>query len=300
MKRRTLQELPTPTEEHVGWPWSSECVWPVTDAMPPRISVITPSYCQGSFIERTIRSVLLQGYPNLEYIVIDGNSTDGTRAVLERYSAFIDYWISEKDRGQSHAINKGLATATGEILCWLNSDDWFLPGTLHVVGTLLAANTGNFALVGNVVRTHADGSPPVRLLGRYQDRLRLLQFWKGYQMHQPAIFWRREVVQRVGLVDESLHLIMDFDYWVRISEHFDFLNVDLDLACTHYHDAAKTGDGYAGYHADLRKYAHRYWKPIWSREFWQLQASMTNHFFVRPTIHKLRSIAGNILIKLTQ
>ena len=100
------------------------------DANYPRISIVTPSYNQGQFIEQTIRSVLLQNYPNLEYIIIDGGSTDNTVETIEKYEQYITYWVSEPDRGQSHAINKGFARCTGEIMAWLNSDDLYLPSAL--------------------------------------------------------------------------------------------------------------------------------------------------------------------------
>jgi glycosyltransferase involved in cell wall biosynthesis len=260
----------------------------------PKISVITPSYNQSAYLEQTIRSVLLQGYPNLEYIVIDGASTDGSIAIIKKYEPWLSYWISEADRGQSHAINKGFSRATGQILCWLNSDDYYLPGTLHTVGEILSDNTGNYALAGHCSKIHSDGRPPVTLEGSYENRRRLLQFWKGYQMHQPAIFWRREVFEKVGLLKEDLHQIMDFDYWARISEHFDFVNVDRILACCHYHETAKTGDEYARYHGDLKKYARHYWGSRLSHEFWYLQASMMNHFILQPKIVLIRRLARKI------
>jgi glycosyltransferase involved in cell wall biosynthesis len=126
------------------------------------------SYNQGQFIERTLRSVLLQGYPNLEYLIIDGASRDETCQVLGRYAQHLDYWVSEPDRGQSHAINKGFARTTGEIVCWLNSDDCFLPGALQTVGRTLASSTGNLALVGNCLRSFDNGNPTIRVVGHYE------------------------------------------------------------------------------------------------------------------------------------
>lgn len=287
--------LPPALGPRDGWPWQSAGAAFVTDVHLPRITVVTPSFNQGRFLEQTIRSVLLQGYPNLEYIVIDGGSTDESLAVIRHYEPYLSYWVSEPDRGQSHAINKGLGRATGEVLCWLNSDDYYLPGTLPLVGGLLRDGSGRHALVGHCWKMHEDGQPPLLLEGHYEDRHRLLQFWRGYQMHQPAIFWRREVTEKVGLLDESLHLIMDFDYWARIARYFDFSNVDQPLAASNYHEAAKTGDAYASYHADLRKHAARYWGSPFALEYWQMRKAMFDHFTWQPWKKSLRAAAKRAL-----
>ncbi|MFZ4626712.1 MAG: glycosyltransferase family 2 protein [Blastocatellia bacterium] len=284
MTRQTsTTPLPSPPPGKRGWPWSETPSLEVsTQEEPgrwPRISVITPSYNQAPFLEMTLRSVLLQGYPNLEYIVIDGGSTDGSVALLEKYAPWLTAWVSEPDEGQSQAINKGLRRATGETLCWINSDDYYLPGTLATVGRLLARRKRGGpesprALVGHIRKVYVDGRPPIKLEGCYEGRKRLLQFWRGYQMHQPAIFWDREVSEEIGWLDEDLHLTMDFDYWVRMSRVTTFLNVDQVLAVCHYHAAAKTGDDYAAYHRALERTAWRYWGPPHRRLFWELAVSM--------------------------
>jgi glycosyltransferase involved in cell wall biosynthesis len=262
----------------------------------PKISVITPSYNQARFIEQTIRSVLLQQYPNLEYIIIDGGSTDGSVEIIRKYETWLSYWVSEPDRGQSHAINKGFERAAGQVLCWLNSDDYYLPGALLAVGKLLADGAGSYAVAGHCLKVYRDGRPAVKLEGSYENRRRLLQFWKGYQMHQPAIFWRREVFERVGWLNEELHLIMDFDYWARISRHCDFVNIDRVLACCNFYAEAKTGDDYWQYHDDLKRYASRYWGSKLSLEFWYLRLSMLNHFNLQPVKRKaLRLIEQKLL-----
>lgn len=271
----SLNELAIPPTGKTGWPWTEITATQLSDHFAlPKITVITPSYNQGSFLEQTIRSVLLQNYPSLEYIIMDGGSTDDSVKIIHQYESWLTHWSSEKDRGQSHAINKGLAKSTGEVICWLNSDDYFLPGALLSIGRMLAAGSGNFAAVGHCLRVNSDGSPPSFLRGRFQGRRRLLEFWKGYEMHQPAIFWRREVFEKVGWLDESLHLTMDFDYWTRIARHFGFVNIDRVLACANYHQAAKTGDDYASYHRELKKRARNYWPPLWSPERWLLELSM--------------------------
>jgi glycosyltransferase involved in cell wall biosynthesis len=284
--KTAIRELPPPPAGRAGWPWHAEFNAGTGDPRAgnclPSISVITPSYNQVGFIEQTIRSVLLQRYPKLEYIVIDGGSTDGSVDVIRKYEPWISYWVSEPDRGQSHAINKGFARAAGQVICWLNSDDYYQPGALLTAGRMLADGTGNFAIAGHCLKVYSDGRPPALLEGRYENRTRLLQFWKGYQMHQPSIFWRREVFDRVGMLEEDLDLIMDFDYWARISGQFDFANADRVLACCNYHEEAKTGDEYARYHKDLKKYSSRYWGSKLSAQYWRLRLSMFDHFMLQP------------------
>ena len=166
----SVRVVPTPIAHQEGWPWETAGAGSV-DAAPrvaaPRISVVTPSYNQGSYLERTLRSVLLQNYPNLEYLVFDGGSADESTSIIKHYEASLDYWVSGPDTGQANAINKGLRRATGEVVCWLNSDDFYLPGTLDLVASTLNRDSGHVALVGNCLRVHQDGTPPVVLEGSF-------------------------------------------------------------------------------------------------------------------------------------
>lgn len=294
-----LRDLPAPPPGREGWPWTVETP-PLPAALPggrpwPRVSVVTPSYNQGQFLEQTVRSVLLQGYPNLEYIVSDGGSTDESVEIIKRYEPFLAHWESERDRGQSHAINKGFARATGDVLCWLNSDDFYLPGTLRAVVETLFEGAGARAVVGHCVQVYADGRPSHRGVGRFESLERMLEFWKGYHMHQPSIFWRREVFERVGFLDESLHLTMDFDYWVRMARHFEFKNIDRDLSCATYHEAAKTGDGFARYVNELKSRAPLYWPSPLSPAHWRLRASMFKHLTYRPLAARLSNSTAHWL-----
>jgi glycosyltransferase involved in cell wall biosynthesis len=288
-----MEDLPAPPAGLSGWPWTGPL-----DAAPesppggrgewPLITVVTPSLNQAHFLERTIRSVLSQNYPRLEYFVIDGGSRDGSREIVERYARHLAYWVSEPDRGYVHAINKGLSRANGEILCWLNSDDFYLPGTLRFVAEQLSAPAGaHAAVVGHVLKVYADGRPPEKLEGRYEGLERLLKFWLGYRMHQPSIFWRREVLEAVGLPDESKDLAADFDYWVKIARRFSFTNVDRVLACATYHERAKTGDNYRRYHEALKAHAPRHWRREFRPRSLLLEASMLNHYVLRPSLRTL-------------
>lgn len=207
---------------------------------PPRISVITPSFNQAEFLEQTIRSVVEQGYPNLEYFVVDGGSTDGSREIIKQHASHISWWTSETDRGQTHAINKGLSRATGQILCWLNSDDYFPPDTLRFVSQCF--EPGVDVVVGHCLRIDTAGQTSRLVRGGVADRADLLRFWKPVAMHQPSIFWRKTVTDRIGLLDESLHYAMDYEYWLRMSREFSFRNVDRTLSHAHLHARAKTAD----------------------------------------------------------
>jgi len=152
MRCPTLYDLPPPPPGKRGWPWTEASV-ELPDPMPdgqewPRVSIVTPSYQQGPFIEETIRSVLLQGYPNLEYIVIDGGSTDETVAILRKYEKWIAYWVSEADKGQSEAINKGFAKASGDLFGWLNSDDVYERCAIPIIAKYFTQDGGRMEMAG--------------------------------------------------------------------------------------------------------------------------------------------------------
>jgi glycosyltransferase involved in cell wall biosynthesis len=185
--------------------------------MLPKISVITPSFNQGQYIEDTISSVLAQDYPNLEYIVIDGGSKDQSVEIIRKYESRLTYWISEKDTGQSEAINKGLVRATGEIVTWLNSDDVYLPGTLHKIAMHFTENPasgllhGKTILFGENIKEEVKGAPEGELSSLY---LAYIPF------PQPSSFFRKHVLTEQGYLDESLHYGMDFDLLARIALNY--------------------------------------------------------------------------------
>ncbi len=236
-----------------AWPW----VAPRTAALPPtlpggapwpKISIVTPSYNQGEFIEETILSVLHQGYPSVEHIVIDGGSTDATAEVLERYSERLSYVVSEKDNGQSDAINKGMARATGEIVTWINSDDRLAPGALAAMA--MAFHTSGADLVCGVCELYRDGV----LAGRHltscaagplplEQLLDLEGRWtRGQFFYQPEVMFTRALWQRAGgRVDESLYYSMDYEMWLRFARAGARLHViGAPIAQYRVHEEQKT------------------------------------------------------------
>ncbi|OQC38809.1 MAG: putative teichuronic acid biosynthesis glycosyltransferase TuaG [Acidobacteria bacterium ADurb.Bin051] len=204
--------LPDPPSGKNGWPWQCpELPKPPGDAKNeawPRITIVTPSFNQAQFLEETIRSVLLQGYPNLEYFVVDGGSTDGSVAILEKYSPWLDWWVSEKDRGQADALNKGFARATGELWGYLNSDDVFLPGILHAVSAeYTAVGDRSRFWISYPVEDFGQCAPVVRLPQREYSLLLWVQ--RTSNIHQPGSFWSAELGRLAGPFDPSFDCTFD-------------------------------------------------------------------------------------------
>lgn len=207
----------------------------------PKITVVTPSFNQGKFIEDTILSVIGQAYPNLEYIIMDGGSTDETVEIIKKYESKIDFWVTEKDKGQADAINKGFKKATGDILCWLNSDDYFLPGTLHYVGQQLKKENKE-VLFGNCFHfvdpgTRSYGSN----VGKYFNEIDLEKF---DFVIQPASFWTREVWETVGELNLSYNFVFDWEWFIRAKRAgIHFSPKDRYLAAYRLHAGHKSGTG---------------------------------------------------------
>ncbi len=181
----------------------------------PKISIVTPSFNQGQFLEETIRSVLQQEYQNLEYIIIDGGSTDDSLAIIEKYAPQLTYWESEKDQGQSHAINKGWRKSTGDLLAWLNSDDVLMPGALMEVADIWQQESHLGFVSGITARINADGEPVGKPFGEKFDMTQSLISSRN-PIAQASTFISRAALEHVGMLDESLHMSMDWDLWLRI------------------------------------------------------------------------------------
>ena len=210
----------------------------------PRISIITPSFNQAAFLERTILSVLDQGYPNLEYIVVDGGSTDGSVEIIKRYASRLAYWVSEPDRGQSHAINKGLQRATGEWVGWQNSDDPYLPGSFARVAEAARKNPQAGLIIGDMQLIAADDG--VIRDQRYVRPTYRALLAEGMVLTNQASFWRRDLHARIGWLDESLHYGFDYEWFLRV----------LQTGCRAVHIPEILGA--LRYHADTKTSRHQH------------------------------------------
>jgi len=218
MRCPNLRELPPPPLGKSGWPWTEESQR-LPNKMPngkpwPLISVVTPNYNYGQFLEETIRSVLLQGYPNLEYIVIDGGSNDESLDIIKKYEKWLTHWESGKDGGQSEAINKGFKCSTGQVLAWLNSDDFYVKGALERVSMTFASDaydlvSGKRLLVDAKSRALGVRGPVNPGSAKY-----ILVHGKS-GVTQPATFWSRACWDSFGPLDVSLHYAMDFVFFLR-------------------------------------------------------------------------------------
>lgn len=214
--------------------------------MSTRISIVTPSFNQGQFIKATLDSVLQQTYPHIEHIVMDGGSTDSTIEILQSYDDPRLKWTSEADKGQSDAINKGMRQVTGEILAYLNSDDLLLPGTLSRVMHCFEANPDIDLIHGSCYTIDSAGQ---RIMSSRRIKVNYIthpislkdMLTMRVVLPQQAIFWRRRVMEDIGLFDETLHYRMDFDYWVRaiIAGH-KFMAIEDYLAAFRVHDTSKS------------------------------------------------------------
>lgn len=241
MRCLSLTELPPVQGTHSGWPWTEESeVLPpaMADGTPwPRVSIVTPSYNQGQFLEETIRSVLLQGYPNLYYVVIDGGSTDGSLDVIKKYERFLSFWVSERDGGQAQAINKGWKHAGGEVLAWINSDDIYLPGSVAKAVSYLADHQQVGMVYGEGYHIDVDG----RIVERYPtEKFDADRLGDTCYICQPTTFIRRSVIEKVGPVDESLRFCMDYDLWIRISQQSVIDYLPDYIAHSRLHEESKT------------------------------------------------------------
>ena len=202
----------------------------------PLVSIITPSYNQAPYLEATLRSVLEQKYPNIEYLVVDGASTDGSVEIIRKYADRLSWWVSEKDHGQAEAINKGLRRAKGEFVAWLNSDDLYAQGAISKAVAVLLTNP-QFGMVFSDVFS-IDANNEVFNTMRYGN-WNLLDLMSFHIIGQPGVFMRRSVLERAGYLDLDYHYLLDHQLWLRMAAEAPIRHVDEFFAAARFHAAAK-------------------------------------------------------------
>jgi glycosyltransferase involved in cell wall biosynthesis len=203
---------------------------------PPLVSIVTPSYNQDKYIEQTLRSVLEQDYPRIEYLVVDGMSKDSSVEIIKKYADQLTWWVSEKDSGQGEAINKGLSRAQGDIIAWLNSDDYYLPGTLSKVVKVFEENPDVVMVYGDMLAVDEHGQTTNTL--KY-NQLSLQDLLCFQIIGQPSVFFRREVLEQTGFIDTTFHFLLDHHLWIRIAQQGKILYVPQVWSAARYHAEAK-------------------------------------------------------------
>jgi glycosyltransferase involved in cell wall biosynthesis len=227
-----------------------------------RISLVTPSFNQVQFVGRTIDSVLAQsGDFDLDYFVIDGGSTDGTLDLLRHYEGRLG-WVSEKDRGQSDAINKGLRRAQGDVVGWLNSDDLLLPGALARVAAAFEAHPQAGWVHGRCEIIDPNDRVIRRWISAYKHwcsrRYSYEQLLTENFVSQMTVFWRRSLMEQVGYLDPELHFTMDYDYWLRLAKHGPPVYIPERIACFRWYPASKSGAQFRKQFDEDREVARRH------------------------------------------
>lgn len=236
----------------------------------PRISIITPSYNQAEYLERTIQSVLDQDYPHIEYIIIDGGSTDGSAELIKRYESRLAYWVSEKDRGQAHAINKGLQRATGDWVAWQNSDDTYYPGAFSQLAATALANSAAKLIIGNM-----------NLIDRYDQLLREMKYVRpsyksllaeGMVLTNQAAFWKRNLHDEVGLLDETLDCGFDYEWFLRVLAHtHQSHHVNAAWGALRLHSETKTSHRQVVFDQEYQKILAGREPSTWDKRYHQLR-----------------------------
>ena len=280
MRCPTLAELPPPPLGETGWPWPEETP-PLPATMPdgkpwPKFSIVTPTYNYERFLERTIRSVLLQGYPNLEYVLVDGGSTDGTLEIIRKYDKRIAQWVSEPDGGVTPATNKGFRMTTGEVIGWIGSDDNYLPGALNRAAQEMCSRPGCYVINGdarglNERRELLEVARPGEV-----TRDRLVRFWtRPFLQASPptvSVFYHRRVTDEIGWMDDTLKVVSDYEWWLRMSQKFTFHYVSFVFAEFIQHLAAVSSRFERFQEIETTEASRRYWGRPTELHYWRMWA----------------------------
>jgi len=290
MRCPSLNDLPPPPLGKTGWPWTVESD-PLLPTMPdgqpwPKISIVTPSYNQGEFIEETIRSILLQNYPNLEYIIIDGGSADASVEIIRKYEPWLTYWLSEKDRGQSHALMKGFRRATGTLFAWLNSDDYYLTNTLSTVALSCNKHPDAAVYYGDFYKLLTEeeqvgGSSAHLLLPRDVSTVTLDLLRRRCGIGQQSCFFNSKDFFATDCIDEDLHYAMDYDLWFRLfSLDKKHVKIDNYLSVFRYHKESKTCSVSIPFSREELLLMWRYRSPFFESKFFSLCRALSNTYHI--------------------
>ena len=278
MRCPTLIDLPPPPPEKKGWPWDEESS-PIYKNLCgldnfPLISIVTPSLDQEPYIEETIRSVLLQGYPNIQYIIIDGGSKDKSLEIIRKYEHWIDYWVSEPDKGQGHAINKGFTKASGQLFAYINSDDLYEPNAFYSVAIHLLRNNDLQLIAGECV---VFNEKSIKRIIKPWWPMSLSYFIKktySSTFAQPSSFWTRHIYLKAGEIDQSLHFCFDREFFLRLGLlGVRPIFIGSILSRFREHANSKTVSNAANFHREsisiLEKYSQTCGIPNWKTEKWK-------------------------------
>lgn len=235
----------------------------------PRISVITPSFNQAAFLERTIRSVLDQGYPNLEYMIVDGGSTDGSVDIIRRYARHLAYWVSEPDGGQVEAINKGLRRATGDWVAWQNSDDVYYPGAFQDLADAAAKHMRARLIIGDMMLID-EHDRPLRDI-RYADPTYHALLAEGMVLTNQSAFWRRELHDKVGYLDEHYQCSFDYEWFLRVTQHAESAHVSRIWGGLRLHGETKTSLLGPRFIEENQRILAGRQMPSWQKYFYKLR-----------------------------
>jgi glycosyltransferase involved in cell wall biosynthesis len=254
----------------------------------PKLTIITPSFNQAAFIERTLRSVLDQGYENLEYLVVDGGSDDGSADVIRRYEDRLAWWVSEPDRGQTDALNKGLRRATGDIVAYINSDDYYLPGAFDTAVSALERSQALWA-VGVCRFVDADDTLNHHWRPELPRKGRPWWILAPWGVPQAATFWRREAFDRYGFFRDDMHYVFDTEFGLRLALSGELPQlVDSELAVRVEHEEAKSWD-LAPFRREQRRFVELHSPALTRRE----QALLTTHrLLMRLGFYRLTGLAS--------
>lgn len=264
----------------------------------PRITVVTPSYNQAAYLERTIRSVLDQDYPNLEYFIIDGGSTDGSVDIIRRYADRLAYWVSEPDRGQSDAINKGLRRATGEWVAWQNSDDIYYPGAFRDLAAAAAKHPQAGLIIGDMMLIDAHDRPLRDI--RYVKPSYKALLAEGMLLANQTTFWRRSLQEKVGLLDEAYHCSFDYEWFLRLAQHAGGIHVDRIWGALRLHGETKTSLQAQRFQEENQRILTGREMPSWQKKLFKLRrlglmlAQGHLHYVLRGLLRHARGRGGEL------